>query len=72
MGVLYDVLYAQSASGSIFFHSFPISFTVFCKILLICLLEVYVCPLVYGWYGVAMLCLAPSSFRKQRKDLSMK
>ena len=57
MGVLYAVLYAQSASGSLLFHPFPISLMVFCRIFLICLLD------VCGCYGVAMLCLVLNSLR---------
>ena len=72
MGVLYAVLYAQSALGSLFFQPLPISLTVFCKMFFICLYEVSVWPLVWGWYGVAMLCLAPSYLRKALNVLSMK
>ena len=72
MGVLYAVRYAHSASGNFSFHPLPISFTVFCRIFLICVLDVSAWPLVWGWYGVAMLCLVPSSLRKFRKAESMK
>jgi hypothetical protein len=45
---------------------------VFYRIFLICLLDVSAWPLVWGWYGVAMLWWTPCSARYFRKTLSMK
>jgi len=71
MGVLYVVRYGQSALGSFSFHPLPISSMVLCRIFLICLLDVSAWPLVWGWYGVAMLWWTPCSARYFRKTLSM-
>ena len=53
IGILKAIQYAQSASGIMLFHSFPMAFTIFCRMFLIFLLDVSAQPLVQGWYGVA-------------------
>src|ERR1043165_9300440 len=57
MGVLNAVRYAHNASSSLIDQSFLEELTVFSSICFICLLETSTCPLVCGWYGVAILCL---------------
>src|SRR3954469_7101042 len=72
MGVLKAVLYAQSASSNLVDQSVLDVRTIFSSILFNSLFDTSTCPLVCGWYGVAILCFTPNFVNKFLNSLLQK